>query len=177
MIRLLSLWPLAYISTIVVVNLGFSYVPPVDVGFGLFSPMALVVGFVFIVRDFAQRAVGDVLVLIPMAIGLALSYVMADPFVATASAVAFLVAEGIDWVVFTVTKKPMRKRIIISNAVSIPVDSFVFLYFVGIFTPATFAMMVVSKLAATVLIWVGFDDHEMETDAGLLDSEYGSWRN
>lgn len=147
------MWPALYVLTIFSVNLGFSYIPPIDLGFGFFAPMAIVVGIVFIVRDMSQVALGPNMVLIPMVIGIVLSYLMADPYVAAASAVAFTISELCDWAVFTFTKRPLRERIIISNCVAIPIDSMVFLGLVGIFSIPTFLVMCASKALATAVVW------------------------
>lgn len=142
----------AYILTIVLTNFGFAFIHPVDIGFGLFSPMALVAGAVFVVRDFAQRAVGH-RVLFGMMAGCAISYVMADPFVAIASAASFAVSELVDWCTYTVTKKPFYQRILLSSLIATPIDTVVFLAFINILTPATFILMVMAKLVTAVGIY------------------------
>lgn len=149
-----------YILTIYLVNLGFSVVPPIDLGFGLFSPMAVVVGLIFIVRDFAQRAVGH-WVLLAMLVGCVLSYYMADPFVAVASVASFVVSELVDWLAYTFTKKPFHKRVLISSLISTPIDSFVFLTIVDILTPATFVMMVVCKLLTAIGVFY-YGEHQRQ---------------
>lgn len=116
---------LIYILVIVFVNIGFSALPLIDLGFGLFAPMSIMAGAVFVARDYAQRAVGDV-VLIAMFAGCALSYLMADPNVAIASAVSFAFSEFIDWIIFSVTKRPFHKRVMISSLISTPIDTGVF---------------------------------------------------
>lgn len=135
----------AYILTILLTNFGFAYIHPIDIGFGLFSPMALVAGAVFVVRDFAQREVGHK-VLFGMVAGCLLSYFMADPFIAVASALSFAVSELTDWATFTVTKKNFYDRVLISSAIATPLDTLVFLSFIDILTPATFFLMLVCKL-------------------------------
>lgn len=150
--RWVSWWAIAYVWSIIIVNVGFTYIHPIDVGFGLFSPMALFVGAVFIFRDYTQCTVGRVAIFLYMAIGLVLSYIMADPFVASASALAFAFSETIDWLVFTYTKKPIRERVIISNVVSIPVDTVIFLSVTGFWSLPTFVIMVLSKLVATLIL-------------------------
>ena len=75
---------IAYIVSIVAVNIGFVYIPPVPLLGEMFPPMSLIVGLIFIARDFAQREIGHK-VLGAMAVGAILSYLMADPFVAIAS--------------------------------------------------------------------------------------------
>ena len=83
---------LSYIAAIVLVNMGFIYIPMIPILGEMFPPMSLVVGAVFILRDFAQREIGHK-VLGAMLIGAGLSYIMADPFVAWASLVAFAISE------------------------------------------------------------------------------------
>lgn len=143
---------LVYIAVIFLTNFGFAYVPPIDIGFGLFSPMAIAAGAVFVARDYAQRSVGH-LVLPAMLVGCAISYLMADPFVAIASLVSFAVSEAIDWILFTVTKKPFHHRVLISSALATPIDTLIFLSFIDILTPATFVLMVVAKISTSLWIY------------------------
>tara|TARA_R100000458_G_C8220921_1_gene205311 strand:+ start:143 stop:532 length:390 start_codon:yes stop_codon:yes gene_type:complete len=118
----------------------------------MFPPMTLVVGLIFILRDFAQREVGHK-VLIAMGIGAILSYIMADPFVAIASVVAFAISEMVDWAVYTYTKRPLGQRILLSSAIGTPIDSAVFLSMLGFFSPVGFLLMVIGKMVAAVIIW------------------------
>ena len=46
--------------------------------------------------------------------------------VALASVSAFLVSEFVDWLVYTLTKKPLHHRIWFSNLFSTPIDSILF---------------------------------------------------
>ena len=85
-------YTLAYILSIVLVNIGFIYVPMIPMFGEMFPPMTLLVGLIFILRDFAQKEIGHK-VLVAMGIGAILSYIMADPFVAIASVVAFFISE------------------------------------------------------------------------------------
>jgi len=142
-----------YIALIVAVNYGFSVVPLVELPGGvMWPPMSLLVGFVFIVRDFAQREIGH-RVLLAMAVGVGLSYIMADPYVAMWSAIAFLVSELADWAVYTFTKRAMSERVIYSSILSAPLDSAVFLIGLGIATPVGIAAMSASKLLGAIAVW------------------------
>jgi uncharacterized PurR-regulated membrane protein YhhQ (DUF165 family) len=108
-----------YVGAIVIANIGFTYIPMIPLPGGeMFAPMSLLVGFVFVLRDFAQRDLGHK-VFIPMIVGLVLSYLLANPFVAVASAVAFAISELVDWAVYTYSGKPLKERILISSAVSL----------------------------------------------------------
>lgn len=94
----------AYVAGVVVVNVGFSLGPQLD---WLWS---LLVGGVLALRDGAQRSWGYA-VLVWMLLGAGLSYGLGNPAVALASAVAFLISESIDWVVFTWTRRPFADRV------------------------------------------------------------------
>ena len=80
-----------YIAAIVIANIGFTYLPMIALPGGeMLAPMSFLVGFIFVLRDFSQREIGH-RVLVAMAVGGLLSYFMADPFVAYASVVAFII--------------------------------------------------------------------------------------
>jgi len=143
---------LIYILTIILVNIGFTLIPPIDIGFGLFAPMSIVAGAVFVARDYAQRAVGDV-VLVAMIVGCFVSYELADPNVAIASAVSFAFSEFIDWLIFSLTKKPFNERVLISSLIAAPIDTAVFLLYIDILSIPTFVLMVLSKLLVAIGVW------------------------
>jgi len=143
---------IGYILSIVLVNIGFVHIPPVPLLGEMFPPMSLIVGVIFILRDFAQREIGH-RVLGAMAVGAILSYFMADPFVAIASVAAFFISEMVDWAVYTYTKKPLGQRILLSSAIGTPIDSAVFLLILGFFSPLGFLLMTAAKMIAAVAIW------------------------
>ena len=144
---------LLYIALIVAVNYGFSVVPLVKLPDGpMWPPMSLVVGFIFVLRDFAQREIGHK-VLLAMLTGAALSYVMASPYVAIASAAAFLVSELVDWLIYSVTKRPLSQRILYSSLLATPFDSAVFLFGIGAFSWAGVLAMTASKLIGAAIVW------------------------
>jgi len=143
----------AYLTSIVAVNLAFSYLPMIQLPFDQAIPVGtFLVGFIFVIRDYAHREIGSGIYLAMLA-GVILSYVMADPFVAVASAVAFGLSELIDALVFAYTKKPMRDRVLISSIASTPVDSAVFLLMLGFFNWLGFAIMVIVKMIGAFVIW------------------------
>lgn len=166
---------LAYVIAILVLNLGFSYVPMVDLGFGLFSPMAILAGAIFVLRDYAQKQSGHY-VLLGMAAGAALSFALADPFVALASVAAFLISELADYALYTLTKKPFAQRVLISSLVSTPIDTAVFLYMINGMTVGTFLLMVGAKLVAAVFIWAAYraDETRRREDADAAFDYFGT---
>jgi len=144
---------LLYIALIVIVNYGFTVVPLVPLPDGtMWPPMSLAVGFIFVVRDFAQREIGH-RVLLAMLIGATLSFFMASPFVAVASVAAFLVSELADWGVYTVTNKPLSQRIFYSSLIGTPLDSAVFLYLIGHFSLVGIIAMTASKMLGALAVW------------------------
>lgn len=142
-----------YVALIVAVNYAFTVVPLVELPDGtMWPPVALMVGFVFVARDFAQREIGHK-VLLAMLVGVAISYFMANPFVATASAAAFLLSELVDWAVYSFTKRPLSQRILYSSLLGAPVDSAVFLGLMGMLSPVGVAAMTASKLVGAFIVW------------------------
>lgn len=142
-----------YIVLIVLVNWGFTVTPLIPLPTGdMFPPMSLVVGFVFVSRDFAQREIGHS-VIVAMLVGAVLSYFMADPYVALASLVAFLISEGADWAIYTWTKKPFAQRILLSSIASTPIDSAVFLAMIGHLSATAVVVMTLSKMIGAIIIW------------------------
>jgi uncharacterized PurR-regulated membrane protein YhhQ (DUF165 family) len=145
-------YTIGYVLSIVLVNIGFVFITPIPLLGEMFPPMSLIVGAIFILRDFAQREIGH-RVLGAMAVGAILSYFMADPFIAIASVAAFFISEIVDWAVYTYTKKPLRQRILLSSAIGTPIDSAVFLLILGFFSPLGFLLMTVAKMIAAIVIW------------------------
>lgn len=101
-------------------------------GTGLMAPAAVyVVGATLVLRDLLQDHLAEPRWQMPVLIVFgALVSAQANPGLALASGAAFLIAETLDYFVYT----PLRKRagripgILASNAVSIPVDSLIFLW-------------------------------------------------
>ena len=143
---------IAYIMSVVLINVGFVYVPLITFYDTMYPPMSIIVGIIFILRDYAQREIGHK-VIGAMVIGAVLSYVMANPFIAVASFVAFMISELTDWGVYTFTGKPLHERILISSLASTPVDSAVFLLMIGQFSLLACITMFVSKMLAALAIY------------------------
>ncbi|HIM45034.1 MAG TPA: VUT family protein, partial [Alphaproteobacteria bacterium] len=139
-------WAAIYIGLIVLVNWLFIVVQPVDMGGGeMWPPVALVVGLIFIARDFAQRVIGH-WVLAAMLVAGVLSYFLADPFVAYASVAAFAISELADWLVYSFTKRSFAQRILFSSVLATPLDTIVFLGIMGWLSAPAVLAMTASKL-------------------------------
>jgi uncharacterized PurR-regulated membrane protein YhhQ (DUF165 family) len=146
------MWLVAYVLSVVTVNIAFDVLPLIETPWGVFPPAALIVGAVFVLRDFAQREVGH-MVLGGMAAGVLLSYWLASPYVAAASAAAFLVSELVDWGVYTITKRTFRDRVIYSSLFGTPVDSAVFLLGIGALSWFGVVAMTAAKMVVAVAVW------------------------
>lgn len=143
-----------YIALIAGVNWLFDITPLVHLpGGDVWSPAALVVGFVFVVRDFAQRRVGHH-ILWAMLAGCAISWYMASPQLALASALGFAIGELGDWAIYTFTGRPFSQRILLSSAIGAPIDSLVFLTCIGIASPTSVGVMSLSKILGAVIVFM-----------------------
>lgn len=147
------MWVAAYVFSIVMVNWLFVAIPMIPTPMGDWSVANILVGFVFILRDMAQRQLGHKVILATLFAGV-LTWFSVDPFVATASVTAFLLSETTDWIVYSVTKRPLRDRILFSSAISSPVDTLAFLGIMGFLTPASFTLETASKLVGAVAVWL-----------------------
>ena len=152
-------WTYVYVLLIPLVNWSFAHVPtyPIAMG-GTWNPMVIVTGLVLVFRDLAQREIGHV-IFIPLAIGITISFMMAPPEIAAASAIAFAISETIDWAIFTFTHRPLSKRIMWSCSASAPVDSLIFLLganlaIPGLFSWPTLIASVVSKLSGAYVVYL-----------------------
>jgi uncharacterized PurR-regulated membrane protein YhhQ (DUF165 family) len=122
-----------YIGSIIAANWLTSTFGLVPIGLGLaVTAGTFAAGASLILRDAVQVTAGKWIALAAILGGCAVSWVVSDPFIAYASAVAFLASELVDWAVFT----PMRARsialaVVGSSVVSAPVDTVLFLYIAG----------------------------------------------
>ncbi|PSS47447.1 VUT family protein [Pseudomonas sp. BBP2017] len=138
---------IAYISSVVLINYAFSSAPHLDVIWSAWG------GLVFILRDMVQTRFGHG-ALVAMLVALVLSYVTSEPAIALASASAFAVSELIDWLVFSITKRPLHERLWLSSALSIPIDTFIFFGMIGALTPAVAGTALASKFAGVTAVWL-----------------------
>ena len=146
------MWTATYILSIVLVNWLFVVVPGVATPFGEFYLATVVVGFVFVLRDYAQREVGHKILLATLAAGI-ITWYMTSPALAIASLTAFFISESADWAIFSFTRRPLQQRILISSLISVPLDTLAFLYLSGFLTPISFSTEVVSKAVGVALVW------------------------
>lgn len=148
----------AYMAAIVLLNWLFA--PPQLVhgvtfwttSFGDLYLANIIVGFVFVLRDYAQREIGHRVLLATLIAGV-ITYFMVDPAIAIASIAAFILSETLDWAIYSFWKRPLQQRILVSSLVSVPLDTFAFQHLAGYLTPAAFTTEVLSKAAGVLIVW------------------------
>jgi queuosine precursor transporter len=147
-----------YVASIILVNWLFAPAQLVQgvtiwsTPFGDLFLANLVVGFVFVLRDYAQREIGHKILLATLLAGI-VTYYMVDPMIALASISAFVLSEMADWAIYSFTKRPLQSRILISSLVAVPLDTLAFQYLAGYLTPAAFTTEVLSKALGVAIVW------------------------
>jgi len=151
-IRLALAIAVGFLGCILAANIVTTRLGMVPVGFGLVATAGTYfAGLTFVLRDALQDTAGKRWTLTVIGAGAVLSFAVADPFIALASAVAFALAELADLAVYT----PLRKRgyvraAVASNVVGAFVDTVVFLSIAGFPVMAALPGQMVGKLLITV---------------------------
>ncbi len=145
----------AYLFTIVAANWLTARYGFWPVGFGLAATAGTyAAGVAFVARDAVQDTAGRATALVALAAGGVLSWFLATPQLAIASAVAFGLSELADMAIYT----PLRKRgyvraAVASNLVGSVVDTFVFLSLAGFgLAPLIVVGQLVGKAWATLAV-------------------------
>lgn len=149
-----------FLAAIIAANWATSTLGMVPVGFGLSATAGTyLAGLTFVLRDTLQDLLGKVAVIGLIIVGALLSAVLANPAIALASGVAFLVSELADLVVYT----PLRRRgyvraAVASNVIGSFIDTVLFLAIAGFPIWSAVPGQMLAKLTITavaVLLVVG----------------------
>jgi hypothetical protein len=146
------MWVALYIASIVLVNWLFANVAPWATPLGDLYFANVVVGLVFVLRDYAQRELGHYVLLATAMAGI-LTWFMVDPVLATASVTAFMLSETADWTIYSFTRRPLSERILVSSLVAVPLDTLAFQYLADYLTWAAFITEVASKAIGVLVVW------------------------
>jgi hypothetical protein len=144
----------AFLACILTANYVTTEHGMVPVGFGLIATAGTyLAGLTFVLRDTVQDGLGKGVTIGLIAAGALLSYLVADPFIALASGVAFLFAEAADLAIYT----PLRRRgyiraAVASNVVGAVIDTFLFLWIAGFPIPGAWQGQMVGKLTITLAV-------------------------
>lgn len=119
-------WLIGHFGTVCVPN-GPCMIP---VAPGILAPSGvLMIGAALLLRDLVQRIYGPAWSLGCIGIGAALSFLLADPFIAMASGAAFLFSELADFAVYTpVSRRSFVLALLLSCTAGALVDSALFLW-------------------------------------------------
>lgn len=121
-------------------------------GFIMFPAGAVCIGLTFSARDFVQRKYGKWKAWLWMLVATGIT-VCFNWKIAFASGCAFLVSEGVDWAIYTYTKKPFKQRIVLSNLIGTPLDSLIFVCLAfGWFFPAIWGQTVIKFLSSLIVL-------------------------
>lgn len=122
---------------------------------GVMAPSAVLwIGVAMVLRDYVQRMSGRAWVLGAIIVGAFLSAMLADPRIALASAVSFLLAELLDFGVFSsLERHGLRKAILASSLIAAPVDSYLFCTLADL-PYSLIPGMTIGKLYAAMLVTV-----------------------
>jgi uncharacterized PurR-regulated membrane protein YhhQ (DUF165 family) len=137
MIRKLAL-AAGYIGSIVAANWLSAHFGLVPIGLGLLvSAGTFAAGTALLIRNLGQDALGRLVILGLMVIGVALSWWLSTPALAEASAAAFALSELADMTAYTSLRKRGRSRALLAAAlIGAFIDTLVFLNLAGF--PVTF---------------------------------------
>ena len=147
----------AFLGCILAANYVTTEYGMVPVGFGLIATAGTYfAGATFVLRDTVQDTAGRRWVIALILAGAALSFLISAPFIALASAVAFLLSETVDFAIY----QPLRKRgyvraAVASNVAGSLVDTLVFLAIAGFPIRQAFAGQMVGKLLVTAAVVAG----------------------
>jgi len=124
----------------------------IPLGFGIAAPSGvLMIGLALVLRDAVHEYLGARWSLYAIGVGAVLSYLLADPYIAIASLVAFGVSELSDFAVYTKIRERSRTLgILASGVVGSIIDSVVFLW-LAFGSLAYVEGQIVGKIAVTCL--------------------------
>jgi queuosine precursor transporter len=118
----------AYVATVAAANWAVHRYGLVPVGLGLAAPAGVYfVALALVLRDLVQWALGKAVMLAALAAGVGLSYRLADPRIALASAVAFAFSELADFALFTWVAPRWARAVLAGGLAGAVVDSALFL--------------------------------------------------
>ncbi|HOD34798.1 MAG TPA: VUT family protein [Syntrophales bacterium] len=165
-------WAFLYLLSILLGNAFVIWFGIVTVGGLSFPAGVLWIGLTFSFRDFVQRYWGDWATWAWM-IAASIITCFLNWQVALASVSAFLVSEGVDWYAYRVLKKDFVWRVVISNLISCPLDSLIFVGLAfGLFWPVIGGQALLKYLSGLLVLPFILAGRRKETQGMVLRSRY-----
>jgi len=153
---------LFYLCSILLANLLVHRLGIVHLWGLSFPAGAVVIGLTFSARDLVQERWGKFGCWGWMLVAAALTFAF-NRQLALASLAAFMVAETSDWAIYSYTRGRIEKRLLLSNLVSTPLDSLVFVLLAfGPVWPAIWGQALV-KLLGSLLVLPLFKDGKVRS--------------
>lgn len=145
-------WPIMYLLSILLANFFVIKFGIVTV-LGLTFPAGVVwVGLTFSFRDFVHRQWGDYGTWIWMIAATVITFFF-NIQIALASVSAFLISEAVDWFVYRTFGWSFKKRIVVSNLFSAPLDSMIFVVIAfGWVWPAIWGQALIKYVAGLLVL-------------------------
>lgn len=141
-----------YLGSIVLANILVHTLGIVTV-FGLTFPAgAAAIGLTFSARDFVQERYGTFGCWAWMLLASGITFAF-NRHLALASLCAFFIAEFSDWAIYTTTRGGIEKRLLLSNLISTPLDSVVFVLLAfGPVWPAIWGQTIIKMLSSMLVL-------------------------
>lgn len=135
-----------YLLSIVTANVVTAALAPLSFGPFVVPAGTLIVGLIFVLRDFVQQAVGRIrtyaVIAVAMVVSALTSYWLGDTlWIVGASAITFLLSESTDTEIFSRLRLPLASRMLYSGLVG------------GVLDSVIFVLVGLSPLGAGILPW------------------------
>jgi len=143
---------LFYLGSILLANWLVIQFGIIKLGFLIFPAGAVAIGLTFSARDFVQRKYGKWGAWIWMLVATVITVIF-NRKIALASGTAFLVAEAVDWLIYTISKRSFSQRIVLSNLLGTPLDSLIFVTLAfGFVWPAIWGQTIIKFISSILVI-------------------------
>lgn len=141
-----------YLGSIILANILVHTFGIVTVLGLTFPAGAVAVGLTFSARDFVQERYGKFGCWAWMLVASGITFAF-NQQLALASVCAFFIAEFSDWLIYTRTRGSFEKRLLVSNLISTPLDSVVFVLLAfGPIWPAIWGQTIIKMISSMLVL-------------------------
>jgi len=140
-----------YLLSILLGNIAIWQLGIIKIRFLQVPAGVIFIGLTFSTRDFMQRHWSDIGTWAFMILATVITIFM-NIQLAFAAGLSFFFSENVDWAVFKWFKMPFRRRIVVSNLFSVPLDSIIFITIAFGWIPAVIISQSIIKYLSGLLI-------------------------